>query len=189
MAKKPTWVELLRERRQRLFVGRAEELASLPAQFRGPGATLPGFALQGEPGVGKSFLTAHLQGVAREAGALTALTGGTGDARALREQAILSAMSRLAAGLAEAGAPLRVFEQRYKEYRECIAEVDQDPAAPHSASDAITPLYPLRWAERVSTEGDHAAAGETEVATWSAYLGQRFPSRETVALVAAQSRR
>ena len=93
--KRLTYKDLLQQRREKLFVGREEEREAFRRNF---GCEVPEhliFALHGQAGIGKSFLVARYQAIARENGALTALTN-KAEATAVRERSILRAMARLA---------------------------------------------------------------------------------------------
>jgi hypothetical protein len=109
------------------------------------------FYIHGQGGIGKSFLVGRYQQMAREKGALTALTN-EAEATAVRDQSIVQAMGRLAGELAEAGGALEPFDARYERYRQCMREIAADENAPHGALDRLG---------RVMTRAAMSAARET----------------------------
>jgi len=193
--KRLTHAELLQQRREKLFVGRQEEREMFRRTLSCKVPEHLIFALYGQAGMGKSFLVARYQAMARENGALTALTN-EAEATAVREQSVLRAMARLARQLAEAGAPLRAFDERYQKYRACMQEVEADPAAPQGVFDSLgRKTVRLVIGGAGMAPGGQAAGGPLkdvggyeqalveQVEGWTAYLTERFKDKDEVALV------
>jgi tetratricopeptide (TPR) repeat protein len=193
--KRLTYKDLLQRRRKKLFVGREEEREAFRRNF---GCEVPEhliFAIHGQAGIGKSFLVARYQAIARENGALTALTN-EAEAMAIREQSILRAMARLAKQLAEADAPLKDFNERYQKYRECMQQVETDPKAPQGVFDLLgrttarlaiggarmTPVGQAVGGFLKDVGVDDEALVE-QAGAWTAYLAKKFKNRDEVALV------
>jgi tetratricopeptide (TPR) repeat protein len=193
--KRLTYAELLQQRRENLFIGREKEREAFRRNLSCKAPEHLIFALHGQAGMGKSFLVARYQVTARENGALTALTD-EAEATAVREQSVLRAMARLARQLAEAGAPLKAFDERYQKYRQCRQEIEADPAAPQGVFDSLgrkTVRVVIGGARM--TPGGQAAGGPLkdvggyeqalveQVEGWTAYLTERFKDKDEVALV------
>ncbi len=193
--RKPRYNELLPERRKKLFVGRTEERDAFRRNF---GREVPEhliFAIHGQAGIGKSFLIDCYQTIARENGALTAMTN-EAEATAIQEQSILRAMARLAKQLSDADAPLKAFDEKYKKFREYMQQVETDPDAPQGVFDLLG-----RTTARLVTSGvrmtpvgqaaegllkDVGVDGEAlveQAGAWTAYLARKFKNKDAVVLV------
>jgi tetratricopeptide (TPR) repeat protein len=195
MTKRLTYEQVLAERRKELFVGRDEEREAFRRNFTFEVPEHLIFAIYGQAGIGKSFLVARYQSIARENGALTALTN-EAEAMAIRESSILQAMARLAKQLAEAGAPLKAFDERYKKYRECLQEVEADPDAPQGVFDLLgrttarlaigaakmTPVGQAVGGFAKDVGVDEEALVE-QAGAWTAYLAKKFKNKDEVTLV------
>ena len=159
MAKKPSAMEMLQQRREHLFVGRDEEREAFQRNFtRALRDQYLIFAIYGQAGIGKSFLVDHYRRIAAENDALTALTN-EAETGGVRERSIVQAMARLAKQLADAGAPLEAFNEQHAEYRDSVLQIEADPKAPPGLFGRFA-----RAAARAVTSGVKAtplgAAGE-----------------------------
>jgi len=93
--KRLTYAERLQRRRDVSFVGREEQCSTFRRNFVYEVPEHLIFALYGQAGIGKSFLVERYREIARENGAVTALTN-EAEATAIRERSIVRAMGRLA---------------------------------------------------------------------------------------------
>jgi tetratricopeptide (TPR) repeat protein len=126
--------EIIQRRQQAGFVGRDGQVA----QFRenlGLAVTDARrrfvFNVHGDAGVGKTFLVQQMRRVAADHAALTAYTNE--DAFDVPET-----MAAIAAQLADQGARLKDFEERYATYQQRRRELEADPQAPEGASAFLT---------------------------------------------------
>ena len=190
-----TYEDELRRRQRRLFVGRDEERRVFQQNL---GSDLPEFlifAIYGQAGIGKSFLLSRYQDIAREKGALTALTT-EAEATAVQDASIVGAMGRLAAEMAEAGKPLKGFEKGYQRYQACMRTIEADKHAPQGLFDR---------AARALTRAALSAADKTlvgpivngmqevvgkdqddlvhEAGAWATYVATKFRNKADVALL------
>ena len=140
---KPTHQELLPERREKPFVGREQECEAFARNLRNKEPAHRCFWISGAPGMGKTCLLERLRSIARDDGALTALTN-RAEVTAVRERSVVQAMARLAQQLSQLGAPFSRFTDRYEQYRACTETIQSDPAAPLGAFDALGRSSSLR---------------------------------------------
>jgi tetratricopeptide (TPR) repeat protein len=193
--KKPSYYELLQQRRRKLFIGREKERDAFHRNF---GSDIPGpliFAIHGQAGIGKSFLMDRYRTMAHDNDVLTALTN-EAEATPIAEQSILKAMARLAKQLSNADAPLKSFNERYTKYRECMRQAESDPNAPRGAFDLLgrTAAQVMLGGVRMTPVGQ-AAEGflkgvgvdsktvVEQAGAWTRYLARKFKNKDEVILV------
>jgi tetratricopeptide (TPR) repeat protein len=193
--KKLTGDELLKQRREKLFVGRTEEREAFRRNFEAESPEYLAFAIHGQAGIGKSFLVDHYRTIVRQRGGLTALTN-EAEATAVREQSIFRAMARLAEELADAGATLKEFGERYRKYRECMGQIEADGDAPPEAFKflarttarlALGAVETIPVGQAVSVVLEEAGVDKgvlvDQAGEWGAYLARKFRNKDEVALV------
>ena len=187
--------ELLREQRDRPFVGREQECETFRRNFRNGEPEHLYFGISGEPGIGKSYLLERLQAIAREHGALAALTN-EADVAASGDRSIVQAMSRLAQQLTQGGARLLEFSERVDRYHACMSTIAQDPQAPLGAFDHLG--IPFSWltvgAPRITHAGTVLDGPPQRIMStthqlfeqpvaWKSYLGRKFDDPGDLALI------
>ena len=101
MPERPTWGERIQQEDEERFVGRQDKRYAFLRNL-GSGSPKLLFAIHGQAGMGKSFLSARYQRMARRNGAATALTNET-EAAAMEHTSTLRARGRLAEQLGDAG--------------------------------------------------------------------------------------
>jgi len=134
MARKPSLQDLVQNRQQRGFVGRAVELSQFQVNLDLPiddGNRRFLFNIYGDAGVGKTYLAGRLRQLAADRGALTAhLDDTAGDPTV--------AMRTIARQFAEDGARLGRFEKRADKYERQRQELASDPDAPEGMAAFLT---------------------------------------------------
>jgi tetratricopeptide (TPR) repeat protein len=193
---KNTYLDLLAQRRKKLFVGRNAERDAFERNFRSDQPEYLIFSIHGQAGIGKSFLVDRFRTIAKDNNALTAISN-EAEFTAIKEQSIINTMARLEKQLSDVGNPLDSFAKRYKRYRECIQQVESDPNAPDEIFDLLG-----RTAARLAIGGAKMtpvgqAAGEVlkgfglesgafveQAGAWAGYLAKKFKNNpEDVSLV------
>ncbi|MGD8466547.1 MAG: hypothetical protein PVI09_22055, partial [Anaerolineae bacterium] len=142
-----TYSELLQLRQGEFLVGRQPEQLTFRRSLESNAPNFLIFWIDGPAGIGKTTLVARYRAIARELGALSALTGGVGPV-VQPEQAILRAMAQLANELGGASTALTDFAERYNAYQAAREQV----AADGEASDLVL-ANPLRAGARISPLG------------------------------------
>ncbi|WP_165554044.1 tetratricopeptide repeat protein [Kribbella capetownensis] len=142
--------DILESRDAGTFVGRTEPLQlfehNLTLRPNDPRRRFV-VSLYGDAGVGKTSLVQRWQAAATKRKCATAYVDEAFD--------VLSAIERLAGGLAASGSACRGFDSRLRQYRTLRHSVDSDPGAPAGISSVLT-----RMAVRVGLR----AAGEIPIA-------------------------
>ncbi len=179
--------DAVRRRQAVGFVARADELGRFRANLALP-ADDPDrrfiFNVYGDGGVGKTFLSQRLRGIADAHGALTSWI----DERVSGVPDVLRAM---AADLSRAGEDMSAFNKLLGNYLSRRNEVEADPDAPAGAAAFIT-----KTAVRVGLHAAHAVPGLGGVADsidgdaaaeqadrLRTFLGKKFHSHEDVRLL------
>ena len=137
MPKKPSYLEVLQKRRRDTFVGRVDQRRAFRNNFASDIPAHLIFFIHGLAGIGKSFLLARYQDIARQNGAITALTN-EAEATATKHISILQAMARLARQLRDSGSPLKAFDRRYASYRTAMLQIEADDDPPPEWFDFLT---------------------------------------------------
>src|ERR1039457_4912234 len=142
------------------------------------------FNIHGDAGVGKTFLTRHLQQIASRAGALTAYMNET-------VEDVASAMSAVAQEFSRSGAKLGDFEKREIEYQQRRHELESDPHAPDGVAAFLTKTavtIGLAAARDVPVAGSllapaEAAAAADQVNRAREYLARKFADQSVMRLL------
>ncbi|MEV5845244.1 tetratricopeptide repeat protein [Streptomyces sp. NPDC051985] len=179
--------DLIRRRQRARFVGRQGELTRFAENLALPPEDLRRdfvFAVHGDAGVGKTFLTQRLRESAGLGGALTAYT----DHRVLGPT---DTMAAIAADLAGQQCPLKEFTKAHAAYAERRAEVEADPQAPDGAMSFITKSaarVALKAAAGVPvagalTEAVDAEAFAQQMESLRVFISRKFRSQADVRLL------
>jgi tetratricopeptide (TPR) repeat protein len=142
------------------------------------------FNIHGDAGVGKTFLTKHLQQVASRYGALSAYMNET-------VEDVASAMSAAAQELSRSGVKLVDFEKRAVEYRQRRHELESDPHAPDGVAAFLTKTavtIGLAAARDVPLAGSllapvDAATAADQVNRAREYLARKFADHNVMRLL------
>jgi tetratricopeptide (TPR) repeat protein len=179
--------DAVRRRQAAGFVARADELARFRTNLALP-ADDPDrrfiFSVHGDGGVGKTFLTQRLRGIADGHGAATSYV----DERVF---GVPEAMRAIAADLSRCGEDMSGFDKLLRNYQERRSEVEADPDAPAGAATFFT-----KTAVRVGLHAAHAVPGVGGVVDsvdanavaeqadkLRMFLGKKFRSHEDVRLL------
>jgi hypothetical protein len=123
---RPTFQDILNQRRSTDFVGRQTELdffrKNLSLSLNDPERKFI-IHISGQGGIGKTTLMKRFQTMAKEKGILAAMVDE-------RQEDVPQVFGEFAEQFAANGHKLESFAKRYKDYREKKGEVEADPEAP-----------------------------------------------------------
>lgn len=183
----PTLQDILAEREQEEFVGRAKYLSRFHDNIRLP-FDHPRrrflFNVYGQAGVGKTWLLHQMRRIAEEHDLLTAWTDEA-------QQDVLAVMGAFATQLAAQGVDLKSFAERYRVYRQQRHELEADPEAPKGLPVFLGKILTragLTLAKQIPVGGlliellDEQALAD-QVGQWMDYITRKVTNKDEVRLV------
>jgi tetratricopeptide (TPR) repeat protein len=120
-----SWRALRDRRREKMFVGRADQLRTFEENLTADEPNYMVLAVTGEGGVGKSTLLNEFERIARESN-VAVIVARCDD----RQPSPVAVMGHVAEQLGKLGITHKEFDDRYKKYRELRQELESDQKVP-----------------------------------------------------------